>query len=118
MKTLLQLATLALTLTAGAQTVTNTPLEWDYPHEFRPDTFRLYHGVKPGIYTNFVNVSGALLYCDVQLPTGVTNYLAATARLNGIESDRSNELVLFYPAPVGKPPAPVTLRLRVPLFGR
>lgn len=100
----LLLAFLLSVATCAAQTAT-VNFKWDPSMSSDVTGYRIYWGVAPRVYTNFVefgNVTGGQLS---GLPVNVTYYFSATALAGQIESDFSNE-VTFKPASNVKPGAP------------
>ena len=76
---------------------TNKPASVTFAWDASPDVdiagYRLYWGVKTGIYTNSINVGKVLTGTITNLSARQRYYVAATAyRTNGVESPFSNEV--------------------------
>ena len=88
---------------ATTNSIATVTLAWDYNFTNNPavNAFRIYGGIAPSTYTNFVNVAGQVTTGQVtNVPTGLTNYFAATSvDTNGLESDYSTEISTVIPTP-------------------
>jgi Putative Ig domain len=99
-----RLAQFAITVAAAAPSIQNLTVSWDAPTTNSDGStltnlngYRILYGVKSGVYTQAVSVSGAGLtrYILEGLQTGTQYYLVMIAvNSAGMESEKSHEVVV------------------------